>query len=70
MQRKIVQIAVSPPGDSMGTHDVMYAVADDGTLWKMGAKPTWERLPDLPQQDTAEVLKAAVVRGARGVRAV
>jgi hypothetical protein len=70
MQRKIVQIAIRSLIDR-GDLEAIFAVADDGTLWRMPMDSRqWERLPDLPQQDSEEVVKAALARGARGVSAI
>lgn len=52
--RTITQIAVSS-----GHPDVLYALADDGTTWRLVMKlqyAMWFRLPDLPIGDAPPVL--------------
>ena len=49
-ERRIVQIAAAAVPSSGGQHDVhfvLYALADDGTLWAH-ACGSWDLLPALP----------------------
>jgi hypothetical protein len=54
--RAITQIAVS---SAAGQPDVLYALANDGTTWRLVMKldyAMWFRLPDLPIGDAPPVL--------------
>ena len=44
----IIQIAVS---SSVGTPDVLYGLAADGTVWRLVVKlgNEWQQLPSLPE---------------------
>jgi hypothetical protein len=44
----IIQIAVS---SSVGTPDVLYGLAADGTVWRLVVKldHAWQQLPSLPE---------------------
>lgn len=51
-RRVVVQIAVTP--ETEGEYAVIYALADDGTLWLRvlsGDGSRWRRMSDIPQGD-------------------
>jgi len=43
--RKVVQLLVVPQQEG---HSCLYAVADDGTMWRKEDACYWEQLPNLP----------------------
>lgn len=54
--RKIIQIAVSSEENSA---DIVYALADDGSLWRVNVTRSarshdWLAMPDLPQDPIME----------------
>lgn len=50
--RKITQIATATAGDGSEQWPVLYALADDGTVWqKHDLEMPWKRVKDLPEKD-------------------
>jgi len=60
MTRKIVQIAACAEDDGHGLPiRVVYALADDGTLWcRRGWGNEWELQPDLPQEVVTKIVRS------------
>lgn len=53
--RRIVQIAATVETDQVADVliPVVYALADDGTVWGIGATAErWRQLPELPDEET------------------
>jgi hypothetical protein len=49
-KRKIVQIATAARNDSEGDGSrFLYALCDDGSIWRMSDLRGWHQLPDIPQ---------------------
>lgn len=56
LPRKVIQITAMPCADNNHSfHDtILYALCDDGTMWKKhGGQDTWIQLPPIPK-DGAE----------------
>ncbi len=49
--RKIVQLVIDPPFDGWGSN--LYAVADDGSGWRL-ERDEWKQLPPLPPIEDPE----------------
>ena len=52
MKRKIIQIAATP--DTTDYYSELYALCDDGTVWRKTIRPSdedtkWKHIEDVPQ---------------------
>lgn len=57
MARKIIQISVSMSPETRESYydELVVAVCDDGTAWRLNSKGNaWEALPPIPQDETLE----------------
>lgn len=55
-RRRIVQISASPNGADADSSDVIYALCDDGSVWRLCGhsydnqhERRWTCMPDIPQ---------------------
>jgi hypothetical protein len=55
-KRKIIQIFAIPCGSAEmeSNSTIVFALCNDGTVWAIGRKDNWSKLPDIPQGDHIE----------------